>query len=65
MEDNQKKGKMKHQGVSGSLFGLGWIGAVVYYLSQATGFWVGVWGIIKSLVWPAILVYKLFEHLAN
>lgn len=63
MEDNQKKSKMKNQGISGSLYGLGWIGAVVYYLSHATGFWDGVWGILKSLVWPAILVYKLLEYL--
>ena len=31
---------------------LGVIGAAVYYISSATGFWNGVLGLLKSLVWP-------------
>lgn len=46
-----------------SIYGLGFIGAVVYYFSTATGFWIGVWGFIKALVWPAFLVYELFKLL--
>lgn len=49
---------------SGSCFyGLGIIGAAVYYLTTATGFWNGVWGFIKSLVWPAFLVHGLLKFL--
>jgi hypothetical protein len=43
---------------------LGFIGASVYYIQTTVGFWNGVWGVIKALVWPAILVYKLFNFLA-
>jgi hypothetical protein len=43
----------------GAVYGLGVIGAAVYYVSTATGFWSGVLGIIKALFWPAFLVYKL------
>ena len=43
----------------GGFYFLGFIGAVIYYLSIATGFWMGVLGILKALVWPAILVFKL------
>jgi hypothetical protein len=32
---------------------------VVYYVSTATGFWNGVLGILKAIVWPAMLVFKL------
>jgi hypothetical protein len=46
-----------------SIYGLGFIGAVVYFISHATGFWIGVLGFLKSIVWPAFLVYGLFKHL--
>jgi len=42
---------------------LGFIGAAVYYISTATGFWTGVLGILKALVWPAFLVYGLLKYL--
>ena len=44
-------------------YGLGVIGAAVYYISTATGFWMGVLGILKALVWPAFLVYNLLKYL--
>ncbi len=43
----------------GGVYGLGFIGALVYYIQHAVNFWMGCLGVIKSLVWPAILVYKL------
>ncbi len=46
-------------GCGGCLYFLGAIGAAVYYIQQATGFWMGVLGILKALVWPAFLVYQL------
>ena len=48
---------------SGAIYGLGFIGALVYYISTATGFWIGVWGVLKALVWPAFLVYELLKFL--
>jgi len=42
-----------------AIYGLGFIGALVYYIQHATSFWVGVLGFLKALVWPAMLVYKL------
>ncbi|MFZ4618302.1 MAG: hypothetical protein ACOYM2_19200 [Rectinemataceae bacterium] len=46
---------------SGGLYGLGMIGAAIYYIGTATSFWMGVLGFLKALVWPAFLVYKLLE----
>jgi len=43
----------------GGIYGLGFLGAVIYYISTATGFWMGVLGVLKALVWPAFLVFKL------
>ena len=48
----------------GGIYGLGFIGAAIYYVSNATTFWMGVLGILKALVWPAFLVYELFKYLA-
>jgi hypothetical protein len=45
---------------SGAVYGLGFVGAVVYYISTATGFWDGVLGILQAIVWPAFLVYQAF-----
>ncbi|MBW2992106.1 hypothetical protein KY345_02710 [Candidatus Woesearchaeota archaeon] len=42
---------------------LGFIGAAVYYISTATGFWNGVWGAVKALFWPAALVFELLKYL--
>jgi len=44
---------------TGIIYGLGVIGAAVYYISHATGFWNGALGLLKAFVWPAMLVYKL------
>jgi hypothetical protein len=62
MEDKKKHNKA-NQGISGGIYGLGWIGALVYYISHADGFWEGVLGFIKALVWPVFLVYELLKHL--
>jgi len=50
-------------GASGGIYGLAFIGAVIYYLQHATDFLSGLLGIVKALVWPAMLVYKLLEFL--
>jgi hypothetical protein len=47
---------------SGTVYGLGFIGAAVYYISTATGIWIGVLGFLKAIVWPAFLVYEAFKH---
>ena len=44
-----------------AVYGLGLIGALVYYISIADGFWSGVLGILKALVWPAFLIYELLK----
>ena len=48
---------------AGAVYGIGLVGAAVYYISTATGFWIGVLGFLKALVWPAFLVYEAFKAL--
>jgi len=51
---------MPHQGgCGGAIYGLGFVGALIFYVQTATGFWNGVLGVLKALIWPAMLVYKL------
>ncbi len=57
------KKEISCNGATGTLYGLGFVGATVYYISLATSFWVGVLGFLKALVWPAFLVYGLLKHL--
>ena len=52
------------QGCGGAFYGLGFLGAVIYYISTATGFWNGVLGVLKALVWPAFLVFELLKFLS-
>jgi len=52
-----------HHAHMGCMYGLGFIGAVIYYVSTATSFAMGFVGVLKSLVWPAFLIYELFKFL--
>ncbi|MDD5191650.1 MAG: hypothetical protein PHH54_01985 [Candidatus Nanoarchaeia archaeon] len=51
-------------GCGGAVYGLGFIGAAIYYISNAATFWIGVLGVLKALVWPAFVVYELLKFLA-
>ncbi|MBI5700020.1 MAG: hypothetical protein WC645_01405 [Candidatus Margulisiibacteriota bacterium] len=51
----------KPNGAESAVYGLGLIGALVYYIQHATSFWNGILGIIYSFFWPAFLVFKLLE----
>lgn len=48
---------------SGAIYGLALVGAAIYFIQHAATFWLGVLGLLKALVWPALLVYKLLEYL--
>jgi hypothetical protein len=57
------KGKGYGGGSPDAVYGMGLIGAAVYYLQHATSFQDGLIGILKAIVWPGILVYKVFQLL--
>jgi hypothetical protein len=57
-----KKNNM-NGGPSGAIYGLGLIGALIYYWQNSTSFLDGVIGFLKALVWPGFLIYKVFEVL--
>ena len=55
--DCNKKVKCKSSG--GCVWFLGFIGAAIYFWQSGQG----VLGLLKALVWPAYLVFHLFENL--
>ena len=61
MRDNSR-GSCKQPG---AVYGLGLIGAAVYFISNAETFWMGVLGVLKAIVWPAFLVFQAFEILSK
>jgi hypothetical protein len=45
------------------LYFAAFVGAAIYYIQQAEGFWMGVVGFLKACVWPGFLVYELLGFL--
>lgn len=54
---------MKNGGASSAVYGLGFIGALVYFIGQAANLTEGVIGFLKALVWPGFMVYEAFKFL--
>lgn len=52
------------KGESGAIYGLGFIGALVYNIQYAHGFEQVLWGVVKSFLWPVYLVYEVLLRLA-
>ena len=50
-------------GSSDAVYGLGLIGAWVYFIGRAATNQERLQGFFKGIVWPAYLVYTLFEFL--
>jgi len=47
----------------GAVYGLGFIGALVYYVNQASGFGEFVVACLKAIVWPVFVVYDLLQYI--
>lgn len=62
-KENRKPNTKYRSGASDAVYGFGLIGAWVYYISHATTFFMGVLGIFKGIIWPAMLVYELLKYL--
>lgn len=55
--------RVPHCGQSSAIYGLGVVGALFYFLQNATTFGLVMIGIGKSIFWPAILMFKLLTYL--
>ena len=55
--------KIHKHGNNNAVYGLGFIGAAIYYIMAATTFWGGVLGVLKAIIWPVLVVYELLAFL--
>lgn len=60
---NSSRNSRAGSGGGDAVFGLGLIGALVYFWEHAHGFWGHVGAVLQALVWPAFVVYDLLGHL--
>lgn len=62
-DENSKweKGKRGCKNVGNAVYGFGFIGAIIYFIQHASSFGDGLLGVLKAIVWPALLVYKALE----
>lgn len=64
MSENKKYSgnRIGNGGIGGFMF-LAFIGAAIYFVSKADGFWDSILGVLKALVWPAFVIFKVLENL--
>lgn len=55
------KEQIQRHAAGNPLYGMGFIGAAIYYISHASGFWMGVLGFLKAIFWPGFLVYEALK----
>lgn len=62
-EKEDQKVNVNVQNSTDAVYGLGLIGAWVFYIGRATSNQERVRGFLKGLVWPAFMVYELLKFL--
>jgi hypothetical protein len=63
MAEGDMRTRVYRSGGGNAVYGLGLIGALVYYIGHAHGFWGVIVGILKAVVWPAFVIYDLLKFL--
>jgi len=61
IKESEVKQNMKHNAGGGAIYGIGIIGALIYFLQHANSILDGIVGIIYAVFWPAVVVYKVLE----
>lgn len=49
----------------GAIYGMGVLGAWVWFFQQADTFWAYALAVLQGVLWPAFLVYEAFRTLAG
>lgn len=65
MSDKNCNSRRNYGNGGDGVYGLGLIGALVFYIQQADGFWPVILAMLKAIVWPAFAVYDLLKFLAG
>jgi hypothetical protein len=62
-QEHQKTKVIRQGGASEAVYGLGLIGALVYYITHSATFLLGGLGVFKAIVWPAMLIYEVLKYM--
>lgn len=54
---------MKKEAGASAVYGLGFLGALVYAIQHSSDIGSFIFGLVKAILWPGFLVYKAFELL--
>lgn len=46
----------------GPIYGFGFIGSLIYFAQASSGFGGLILALLKAIVWPAYITYKLLEQ---
>lgn len=46
-----------------AVYGMGFVGALIFYIGHASSFGDGALGVLKAIVWPGVLVFRVLEQL--
>jgi hypothetical protein len=65
VEKCTKHGKTGSNSSGNAFYGLGLIGALIFFISKASGFWAVVLAILKAIVWPVFFVLEGVKHFYN
>ena len=60
---NKIKEKVPCDGTGGWIYFLGFVASLIYYIQTAPTFWDAVIGFFKAIVWPAFMIYGIFQFL--
>jgi len=66
LENCCKNGHKNHHyghGGGDGVYCLGVIGAAIFFIGQATTFWMGALGLLKAFIWPVFFVYESLKFL--
>lgn len=64
MAKGDKTVKVINKGApAGGFYFLAFIGAAIYFVDKANGFWEVVLALLQAVVWPAFLVHAIFVAL--
>ena len=50
-------------GCGSAIYGLGFLGSLVYFITTAPDFWGILLGIVKAIFWPGVIAYGLLKFL--
>jgi len=63
MKRYDKNIRVVNHGSSGFILFAAYIGAAIYFVHQASGFWAVVLALLKAIVWPAYVLYHVLQVL--